>query len=149
MSKFIQTHFFYPFTFLLPTKQREEKLKYLLSSYFAILPPFSILPLFHISNQTNPKKQNLIKTQTLNLDSCLNHCFLDWVGGCFWYATWYAFQYSVSYHVFGFISKDNNNNILEMYSQFLPLISLLLDLCNYECSTKNGNTIEPSKMFWN
>ena len=34
MSKFIQTHFFHPFTFLLPTKQKEEKLKYFLSSLF-------------------------------------------------------------------------------------------------------------------
>ena len=33
MSKFIQTHFFHPFTFPLPIKQKREKLKSFLSSY--------------------------------------------------------------------------------------------------------------------
>ena len=55
MRKFIQTHFFYFSTFSLPTKQKGGKLKFFLYSYFFILLPFSIFPLFHSSNQTNPK----------------------------------------------------------------------------------------------
>ena len=57
MSKFIQTHFFYPSIFPLPIKKKGEKLNSFLFSYFSILPPFSILSLFHSSNQTNPKLQ--------------------------------------------------------------------------------------------
>ena len=59
MSKFIQTHFFHPSTFLLPTKQKGEKIKYFLSSHFFIISPFSILPFFHPSNQTDLKRINL------------------------------------------------------------------------------------------
>ena len=36
MSKFIQTHFFYPSTFSLSTKQKGEKIKSFLSSHFFI-----------------------------------------------------------------------------------------------------------------
>ena len=57
MHKFIQTHFFHYFTFPLPTKQKEGKLKFVLSSHFSILPPFFILPTFYSSNQTDPKCQ--------------------------------------------------------------------------------------------
>ena len=62
MSKFIQTHFFHSFTFPLPTKQKGGKLKIFLSAHFFILPPFSILPLFHSSNQmdSNEFMANLI-----------------------------------------------------------------------------------------
>ena len=38
ISKFIQTHFFYFFSFSLSTKQKREKLKSFLSSHFSILP---------------------------------------------------------------------------------------------------------------
>ena len=41
MSKFIQTYFFHPSTFLFPTKQKGEKIKSFLFSHFSILPPFS------------------------------------------------------------------------------------------------------------
>ena len=45
-----------PFTFSLLIKQKREKLKiFFLSPYFFIFSPFSILTLFHPSNQTNPK----------------------------------------------------------------------------------------------
>ena len=51
MSKFIQTHFFLSLHFSTPnqTNRRENKI-------FSILSLFSILPLFHFSNQTNSKK---------------------------------------------------------------------------------------------
>ena len=55
MHKFIQTHFFHPSIFALPTKQKWEKLKYFISSYFSILSQFFILLLFHPSNETDPK----------------------------------------------------------------------------------------------
>ena len=55
MSKFIQSHFFHPSTFPLPTKKKMRKIKIFLSSHFSTLPLFSILPHFHPSNQTNPK----------------------------------------------------------------------------------------------
>ena len=55
MSKFIQRHFFHHSTFSLPTKQKGGKLIFFLFPHFSNLPPFSILPLFHSSNQTNPK----------------------------------------------------------------------------------------------
>ena len=51
----VQTHFFHPSTFPLPTKQKGKKLKSFLSSHFFILPPFSILQLFHPSNQVDLK----------------------------------------------------------------------------------------------
>ena len=51
----VQTHFFHPSTFPLPTKQKGKKLKSSLSSDFFILPPFSILQLFHPSNQIDLK----------------------------------------------------------------------------------------------
>ena len=54
MSKLIQTHFFHFSTFPLPTKQKEEKIKYYLYSHIFIFSKFSIIPLFHPSNQTNP-----------------------------------------------------------------------------------------------
>ena len=54
MSKFIKTRFFHPSPFSLLTKQKGGKLKSFLSSHFAILPLFFILPPFHPSNQTNP-----------------------------------------------------------------------------------------------
>ena len=38
MSKFIQTHFFHPSTFSLPTKQKGEKINFFLSSHFSIPP---------------------------------------------------------------------------------------------------------------
>jgi len=56
MGKFIQTHFFYFFTFSLPTKQIRDKIKYFLSSHFSILSPFSVLSFFHSSNQTDFKR---------------------------------------------------------------------------------------------
>ena len=40
--------------FSTPTKQKKEKLKSFLFSHFSILPQFSILSLFHPSNQTDP-----------------------------------------------------------------------------------------------
>ena len=55
MSKFIQRHFFHHSTFSLPTKQKGGKLIFFLFPHFSNLSPFSILPLFHSSNQTNPK----------------------------------------------------------------------------------------------
>ena len=51
----VQTHFFHPSTFPLPTKQKGKKLKSSLSSDFFILPPFSIIQLFHPSNQVDLK----------------------------------------------------------------------------------------------
>ena len=48
--------------FILPTKYYERKLKYFLSSHFSILSLFSILPLFHSSNQTDPKTPLLLYT---------------------------------------------------------------------------------------
>ena len=69
MSKFIQTHFFHPSIFSLPTKQKEKKLKSFLSSHFSILPPFSILPLFHPSNQTDPKEKQRCGNMKKNFPS--------------------------------------------------------------------------------
>ena len=62
MNKFIQTHFLRYSTFPLSTKQNGEKVKNFLSSHFSILPPFSILPLFYSSNQTDPNDQ-ILKSQ--------------------------------------------------------------------------------------
>ena len=51
MSKFIQTFFFFHLsTFLLPAKQKGEKIKSFLSSHFSILPQFFILLLFHLKD---------------------------------------------------------------------------------------------------
>ena len=47
-------HFFYHSTFSLPIKQKWGKLKSYLSSYF------STLPLFHFSNQSDPKTNTII-----------------------------------------------------------------------------------------
>ena len=44
MSKFIQTHFFHPSIFPLPTKQKGEKLKFFLSSHHFLSFYFSTLP---------------------------------------------------------------------------------------------------------
>ena len=55
MSKFIQRHFFHHSTFSLSTKQKWGKLIFFLFPHFSNLPPFSILPLFHSSNQTDSK----------------------------------------------------------------------------------------------
>ena len=57
MSKFIQTYFFHPLTFPLLTKQKCEKINFFLSSDFSILPPFSIFPHFHSSNQGDPNAE--------------------------------------------------------------------------------------------
>ena len=44
MSKFIQTHFFHPSIFPLPTKQKGKKLKFFLSSHYFIFSHFSTPP---------------------------------------------------------------------------------------------------------
>ena len=54
MNKFIQTYFFQPSIFPLSTKQKGGKLKFFLSSHFSTHLPFSILSVFHSSNQMNP-----------------------------------------------------------------------------------------------
>ena len=40
--------------------KNDEKIKSFLSSHFSILQPFSILPLFHPSNQTDPKAEGRV-----------------------------------------------------------------------------------------
>ena len=44
MSKFIQTHFFHHFTFPLPTKQKEEKINFFISSHYFLFSHFSTPP---------------------------------------------------------------------------------------------------------
>ena len=60
---------------ILPIKHKWEKTKSLLSSHFSILSSFSILPLFHSSNQMDPKFVNWyyfnVYLTQLSLFSCL------------------------------------------------------------------------------
>ena len=55
MHKFIQSYFFYHFIFSLLTKQKRGKFKSFLFFHFFILPSFSILYFFTLSNQTDPQ----------------------------------------------------------------------------------------------
>ena len=68
MSKFIQTYFFHPSTFLFPTKQKGEKIKSFLSSHFSILPPFSCwinTCLYRIQDICNGKLTDLLFLQLI------------------------------------------------------------------------------------
>ena len=122
MSKFIQTYFFHPLTFPLLTKQKCEKINFFLSSHFSILPPFSVFPDFHSSNQANPNAEVMSYcTLSKNMESEKWARLEDW--GLVWFRDSSVF-------------KTHNSNL-----KLITPYSNLTSLKNYKTPVWTHNSV--------
>ena len=132
MSKFIQTHFFYPSTFSLTTKQKREKINFFLSFHFSNLSPFFIISLFHPSNQTNPQYWWCRKTLLLFLAPPNTNLWLHWwsQSQIIWLHS-YSAQPKVAVHSSSQVKKKKKKVLLNCVFILLYIKYIILFICSH------------------